>query len=462
MSFVETSFLVFLSVVFCLYHMGSFSLRVQNFLIFISSLYFYAWWDWRFLGLILATITAGYVAGMLLEKDYHRKLVLITSITFLLSILAYFKYANFFLESLESIVNALGFRFSLASWKIILPVGISFYTFQVISYLVDVDRKLVSAERSFITFGAFVCFFPQLVAGPIERASHLLAQFNQKRQLDEQKVRQAIFLIILGYFFKVGIADVVAPSVDAAFIVQQPSGWWTLLGTYGFAIQIYGDFLGYSLIAKGVALLFGIELIWNFNFPYWSTSIVEFWRRWHVSLSNWLRDYLYFSLGGSRSSLSATIRNLLITMVLGGLWHGASWAFVIWGLLHGVALAINHLQRAYSVPWIGNKVSGWLATCLIVYAGWFLFRVRSMEQARDMILALGNLEWYPAHTGVAITLATLSLVIWGIEYMQIRSDDRYWLINCNRFLSVILLSFIVTYTWIMHGFSETKFIYFQF
>ncbi|MDX2287565.1 MAG: MBOAT family O-acyltransferase [Hyphomicrobiaceae bacterium] len=461
MSFTEIAFFAFLPLVLALYHLFHDSLRIQNALIFVASLFFYGWWDWRFLSLFLLSIVVAYGVGRMIETSKHARVWLGAGIVVLVGILVTFKYANFFIDSFLVMLAQMGFSQSKFVLQIILPIGISFYTFQAIAYMVDVYRRDIRAERDFICFGAFIAFFPQLVAGPIERARDLLTQFHRRRTVTRRQVAEAIWLIVLGYFVKIGIADVLAPHVELAYSTRHASGWWVVLGTLAFALQIYGDFLGYSLIAKGVALLFGIELIWNFNFPYWATSLVDFWRRWHISLSNWLRDYIYVPLGGSRGSQGLYIRNLMLTMLLGGLWHGASWTFVLWGALHGVALGINHLIGRWPPAYGLASLAGWITTMSVVLVGWFLFRAGDSTLMLSMIGALGNFEWYPAHSGLLAMLVTLSGVIAALEWAEQRYG-RFFVLDWPAWPRAALTSLIVAYIVVVSQHTDVGFIYFQF
>jgi D-alanyl-lipoteichoic acid acyltransferase DltB (MBOAT superfamily) len=346
---------------------------------------------------------------------------------------------------------------------IVLPLGISFMTFQGIAYVVDVYRNEHEAERDLIKFLGFKAFFPQLIAGPIERASNLLDQFSKERTLDTEKVRRAVWLLIYGYALKIGVADSMAPIVNSLFVPEQPFGWSVVLGTVAFGLQIYGDFCGYSLIAKGAALLLGFELVWNFRFPYWATSIADFWRRWHVSLSQWLRDYLYIPLGGNRHGEFNTVRNLLITMALGGLWHGASWNFVAWGLLHGMALA---LWRALPVPGapssLGGRFAGWLVTMAIVFASWFLFRANSYDLLVGMLGALDNWEWAPVHRAATAAIAAVTIPLVAIEWLQQRRADDYVVWKLPRWAGYLCLAILALVSLALLQHHQTQFIYFQF
>jgi D-alanyl-lipoteichoic acid acyltransferase DltB (MBOAT superfamily) len=461
MSFVQAAFFAFLPITLFSFHVCASWPRLQNWILLIASLTFYAWWDWRFLGWLLLSVSLAYMAAIGIERTRWRGSILAAAIIALLAILGYFKYANFFVDSFAAVLRAAGIAVSPPTLHIILPIGISFYTFQAIAYIVDVYRGDIRAERDLVLFTTFKIFFPQLVAGPIERAAHLLPQIKKPSPVDGEMVDSAVWLMLLGYFMKIGIADVLAPHVELAFSASQPSGWWTLLGTYAFGLQIYGDFLGYSLIAKGVALLFGIELIWNFDFPYWSTTAIEFWRRWHISLSRWLRDYLYIPLGGSRGSEAATMRNLMLTMLLGGLWHGASWTFVLWGCLHGAALVINHICGAQAPQRPIGRILGWLATMFVVFAGWFLFRIGSMQQAHAMLSALSNMQWFPAHSDLAVTLISATLMVAALEFAQL-NGGRLFVLRWSPWARAVLYAGLCGYTVLVAQHVDTKFIYFQF
>jgi D-alanyl-lipoteichoic acid acyltransferase DltB (MBOAT superfamily) len=342
-----------------------------------------------------------------------------------------------------------------------LPLGISFMTFQGLAYVVDVWRGDHPAEYDLLKFLCFKTFFPQLIAGPIERAGHLLTQFGQRRTLDRDKVAQASWLLTYGYFLKLFAADGMAPIVDSLFVAQQPFAWSVVLGSVAFGVQIYADFCGYSLIAKGTALLLGFNLIWNFHFPYWSVSIREFWRRWHISLSQWLRDYLYIPLGGSRRGKYRNVANLLITMGLGGLWHGAAWNFVLWGLLHGVALAVWRILPVPAKPdtWFGRAV-GWAATMLIVFTGWFLFRARSFDLMAGMLSSLNNWEWAPVHSATLTAIVTVAVPIAVVESLSRRDD--FFVLTWPRWATHLMLSGLTMTCMVMLRHYQVQFIYFQF
>jgi len=425
MVFDSYAFLAFFALFFVAYHLLDRQFRAQNVVLLIASAFFYGWWDWRFLGLMFGSSSIDFFAARamsVLPDGGKRRAILFVSVGSNLLILAIFKYANFFADSLATGFDQLGIHASVPTLNVILPVGISFYTFQSISYAVDVWRREIEAEKRIVSYFAFVCCFPHLVAGPIQRASHLLTQINRPRLITSGNVREAAWLLAWGYFLKTCVSDSVAPIVGMAFKETQSSGWWTLIGTFAFAVQIYCDFNAYSLIARGLGWLLGIEFIWNFRQPYFSTSIQDFWRRWHISLSTWLRDYLYLPLGGSRLGSTRTYLNLMTTMTLGGLWHGASWNFALWGFLHGVALSIN---RAFSEaqPFKVPAPAGWAATMLVVGAGWLLFRSQSWAMTGAMFSSLGNLEWNSEHARAAMSLAAVVLPVVAVEIVQHRRGD---------------------------------------
>lgn len=333
MLFNSIDFLIFLPIVFVLYwFVFNINLKSQNLLILFSSYVFYGWWDYRFLSLIFLSTVVDYKIGLEIPKqnsEKNRKLLLWVSVLFNLSVLGFFKYYNFFVDSWISLLSTVGYDVkSVWTLNIILPVGISFYTFQTMSYTIDIYKKSLDPTKDFISFASFVSFFPQLVAGPIERASNLLPQILKKRDFKYEQKVQGLRLILFGMFKKVVIADSLAPLVDDIFSNYQDFGGGTLwLGAIYFSFQIYCDFSGYSDIAVGTSKLFGFELMSNFKFPYLSRNIGEFWRRWHISLSTWFRDYLYIPLGGRLEGKLKSFRNILLVFLVSGFWHGANWTF---------------------------------------------------------------------------------------------------------------------------------------
>lgn len=341
MLFNSFEFAIFLLIVFLLYwFVINKNIKCQNFLLLIASYFFYGYWDWRFLSLIFISSICDYLIGLNLPKSkskLQRKVLLFLSLVINLGFLGFFKYFNFFVDSFIDLFGYFGIHLNARSLNIILPVGISFYTFQTLSYTIDIYKNKLEPTKDIIAFFAFVSFFPQLVAGPIERAKNLLPQFTQPRQFDYQKAKDGMRQILWGLLKKIVIADKCAIYADRIFADYTNYNSPTLiLGVIYFAFQIYGDFSGYSDIAIGTARLFGFDLMKNFALPYFSRDIGEFWRRWHISLSTWFRDYVYIPLGGSRSSTIKQIRNIIITFTVSGLWHGANWTFVIWGFLNGL------------------------------------------------------------------------------------------------------------------------------
>ncbi len=400
MLFNSISFLIFLPIAFILYW-GLFkrSLKLQNIFLLIASYFFYGWWDYRFLALIAASTLVDYFIGKFLQKtenETQRKILLILSLVFNLGLLGFFKYYNFFIESWINSWANLGVEMHLSSLNIILPVGISFYTFQTLSYTIDVYRRKIEPTLNIINFSVFVAFFPQLVAGPIERAKHLLPQFSKKRIFKEERAISGIHLILWGLFKKIVIADSCAIYVNAIFNDYENMNSVTLLlGAFYFTFQIYGDFSGYSDIAIGTGRLFGFDLMRNFNFPYFSRNIAEFWRRWHISLSTWFRDYLYIPLGGSRGSKWQQVRNVFIIFLVSGFWHGANWTFVIWGGLHALfflPLLLGDQNRKHLNQVAENKLLPsfrellqMLFTFGLTCFAWIFFRADSLGDAVNFI-----------------------------------------------------------------------------
>jgi alginate O-acetyltransferase complex protein AlgI len=353
MLFNSIDFAIFLPVVFMLYwFVTNRNLKLQNLLVVVASYVFYGWWDWRFLSLIVFSTLVDFWVGIGLhreQKHSKRKALLFTSIIVNLGFLGFFKYFNFFLENFRTAFSFFGTEINASSLNIILPVGISFYTFQTLSYSIDLYRRKLEPTRDFIAFSAFVSFFPQLVAGPIERATNLLPQFYAKRRFNYAMAVDGMRQILWGLFKKVVIADRCAEYVNDIFANSADYTGSTLaLGALFFAFQIYGDFSGYSDIAIGTSRLFGFNIMRNFHFPYFSRDMAEFWRRWHISLSTWFRDYVYIPLGGSRVNKATQIRNTLIIFVVSGFWHGANWTFIFWGLLNAlyiIPLILNNANR---------------------------------------------------------------------------------------------------------------------
>lgn len=388
MLFNSLEFAVFLPVVYALYWLLSkYGYQVQNIVLLGASYFFYGWWDWRFLGLIIFSSLVDYGVGLALtntNQPKRRKWWLILSLSVNLGLLLFFKYFNFFVDSFTQAFSLLGFTFNSTQLSIILPVGISFYTFQTLSYTIDIYRNKITPTRNLLSFCCFVSFFPQLVAGPIERASHLLPQFHQKRTFDYDQTINGLRQLLWGLFKKIVIADSCANYVNNIFENSAHyDGSTLLLGAFFFAIQIYGDFSGYSDIAIGTAKFFGIRLSQNFANPYFAHNIADFWRRWHISLTNWFRDYVYIPLGGNRGSHWEKVRNLFLVFLLSGLWHGANWTFVAWGTLHATFfLPLIFSPSPSSLN--ANRLVVILKVCFtfsITTLAWIFFRAENMTQA---------------------------------------------------------------------------------
>lgn len=357
--------------------------RAQNHFLVAASWFFYGWWDWRFLGLIVGSTALDFVCGLALEHfrtGGRRKIVLATSLTLNLAVLGFFKYFGFFADSAVAVLDAMGFAADRPTLEILLPVGISFYTFQSMSYSVDVYRRRIPACRRWDEFALYIAFFPQLVAGPIERAERLLPQIAAPRVLTRQRLRLGVWWILLGFVQKLVVADNLAVLVPRGFDNPAEAGFvgvW--ISAVAFAFQIYGDFAGYTSIARGTACLLGFDLMRNFRQPYFATGPGDFWRRWHISLSEWIRDYLYIPLGGSRRGAARTSLNLMLVMGLAGLWHGAAWTFVFWGLLHGAWLVAARLSAGLGLA-LPRPVAAVL-TFHAVLVGWIFFRADSASDA---------------------------------------------------------------------------------
>ena len=472
MLFNSVEFLLFLPTVFILYwFVFNKSLKIQNLLILVSSYVFYGWWDYRFLSLIFLSTIVDYIIGLNIPKqdsDKKQKFLLWCSVLFNLSVLGFFKYYNFFVDSWIDLFSSVGYEIkSVWTLNIILPVGISFYTFQTMSYTIDIYRKKLEPTKDFISFASFVSFFPQLVAGPIERASNLLPQILKKRSFKYEQGIQGFRLIIWGMFKKVVIADSLAPIVDGTFNNYQDFGGGTLwMGAIYFGFQIYCDFSGYSDIAIGTSKLFGFELMSNFKFPYFSRNIGEFWRRWHISLSTWFRDYLYIPLGGSKHGKLRSIRNIFVIFLVSGFWHGANWTFIVWGVYHSILFLPSFLfntNRNYTSSIIGeNSFLPTLKellqvgiTFLLVSIGWVFFRSENINNSFKFLNQIftdfslkSEFEW--------LNIYLLCFII--IEFL-IRKNERLK----EKYFNYDWIVFSILMILILDKFgSISNFIYFQF
>lgn len=390
MLFNTSTFFVFLVLTFLFYWKAAqYSKKTSQLILLIASYIFYGWWDWRFLILIIVSSAADFTIGRVLfkiQKATSRKLLLLTSLIINLGILFFFKYFNFFIDSFQALTG-IDAETSWSSINIILPVGISFYTFQTLSYTIDIYRRRIQPTQSALAFFTFVAFFPQLVAGPIERAKHLIPQFEQKTAFSYKQATSGLKLMLWGLFKKMVIADQLAKIVNIVYAQPEQYGSWTIiLATFLFAYQIYCDFSGYSDIAIGTARLFGIELMTNFKTPYLSKSFREFWRRWHISLSTWFRDYVYIPLGGNRGNSVLWVRNIMITFIVSGLWHGANVTFLIWGALQGLLLVAERYLLSTNNPL--NKFKqffGWLTTYVVIGLSWLPFRAESFHHLQTLV-----------------------------------------------------------------------------
>lgn len=447
--------------------------KPQNLLLLVASYFFYATFGWRFVGLLLLSTVTDFTVGRVLERttqESRRRAYFACSLVVNLGVLGFFKYYNFFSDEGTRAFAHLGFHLAPPVLHVLLPVGISFYTFHGISYTFDVFRRRIEACHDPVAFAVFVSFFPQLVAGPIGRAHIQLPQIvHERRRPNAEQVGRALSLILLGLFKKVAIADVLAPYVDTIF--GNPAGQGSIslvLGTYAFALQIYGDFSGYSDIARGCAWLLGVNLPENFNQPYLSRSITEFWRRWHISLSSWLRDYLYVPLGGNRRGSVATYRNLMITMLLGGLWHGAATTFIVWGGLHGLYLAVERRFRD-SAALDADRAWRWqrdlvptLITLQFVCLAWVFFRSTSASAALHYLSGIAHLRSGPIDTNLVATLLFAVVVLVLIDFAQRIALDHTVLTRLNPVSQGAVYGAMVTAVVVASGGTPVPFIYFRF
>ena len=469
MLFNSIEFAFFLPIVFTIYwFVFNKSLKIQNGFLLYASYYFYFWWDWRFLSLIALSTIVDYIVGLRIESSHEqhiRKRWLQLSLGVNLGILGFFKYYNFFIESWVNAFAAMGYEMSPFTLQIILPVGISFYTFQTLSYSIDIYRKKLKPTKDFIAFAAFVSFFPQLVAGPIERARNLLPQFKMKRVLEDKMILPAINMILWGLFKKIGIADRIAPYVNEVFSKSEIySSIPVLIAVSLFAVQIYCDFSGYSDIARGVAALFGFRLMENFRSPYLALSLNDFWHRWHISLSTWFRDYVYIPLGGNRVGSFKRDRNILITFGLSGLWHGANWTFLVWGLIHGIALLVESRvsKLQFFKQHLSVKVVKWCLTMLVVNLAWVFFRADDLTHAFSM---LGTIMTLSLPAGFSETLATQSPLFMLINIFVILiaiGKNVLFSIKTRVGDSLAITYVLIILIYLLGTSGEQDFIYFQF
>ncbi|MEQ8478624.1 MAG: MBOAT family O-acyltransferase [Fulvivirga sp.] len=483
MLFNSIDFAIFLPIVFAFYwFVVNRNLKLQNVLIVAASYIFYGWWDWRFLSLILFSTVIDYSIGRLLrtqENITKRKALLWTSILVNLGFLAFFKYYNFFLDNFITAFSLFGTPINAQGLNIILPVGISFYTFQTLSYTIDVYKKRLEPTKDFIAFTAFVSFFPQLVAGPIERATNLLPQFNKKRVFEYNKAVDGLRQILWGLFKKIVIADNSAQIANEIFNNSDDFPGSTLvLGAIFFTFQIYGDFSGYSDIAIGTSRLFGFNLKQNFAFPYFSRDIAEFWRRWHISLSTWFRDYLYIPLGGSRGGTWVKVRNTFAIFIISGFWHGANWTFIVWGTLNALyflpLLLLNKNRMNTNTVAQGKLLPSFkefyqiVLTFSTIILTWIFFRAENIDHALNYLSRIfsKSLFSFPNFQLMELAFYTLFMISIFMVIEWLGRNKQYALENSSNIKSNYLryglyLAIVITIM-AMGNFNQNEFIYFQF
>lgn len=477
MLFNSIDFALFLPIVFILYwFVFNKKLKYQNILILVASYVFYGWWDWRFLSLLLFSSIVDYSIGLQMDKTSNlksRKLLLFLSLLVNLGLLGFFKYYNFFIDNFTTAFTFFGGTIQPNSLSIILPVGISFYTFQTLSYTIDIYRQKLEPTKDFIGFAAFVAFFPQLVAGPIERATNLLPQFFKKREFNKDEAIIGVKQIIWGLFKKIVIADNCAQFANEIFANHTSFSSATLiLGVIYFSFQIYCDFSGYSDIAIGTARLFNFKLMVNFRYPYFSRDIAEFWRRWHISLTTWFRDYVYIPIGGSRVTRTKQIRNVFIVFIVSGFWHGANWTFIVWGAINAlffIPLLLSNKNRVNTDTIAANSVfptfreitSLFITYCIALF-GWVFFRATSIKTAFEYIEAIFKGDFSIEMLRLerfSFELLPLILILLGIEWFSRNSEFPL----CSAKPSYIKVGVVIIMILVFGSFSIAQdFIYFQF
>lgn len=480
MSFISLDFAVFLPIVFLFYWVFKSYRKFQNLIILAASYVFYGFWDYRFLSLIVFSTLVDFIIGKSIYRSKSKKKLLLSlSILVNIGLLLVFKYYNFFIDSLNSTFVLFGYPLNISAAEIVLPVGISFYTFQTLSYTIDIYRNRLEPTRSLIDFAAFVAFFPQLVAGPIERAKNLLPQFGIKRVFSYPMAIQGLRQLLWGLLKKMVIADNLANIVDQVYISSiDYNGSTYFLATLLFSIQIYADFSGYSDIAIGTAKLFGFKLMKNFNFPYFSRNIGEFWRRWHISLSTWFRDYVYIPMGGSHNGKSKTIRNLTIVFIISGLWHGANFTFITWGLYHVVLfipLFLTSANRKYTssisprndIPSLSVFLRI-LLTFTLVSLGWIFFRSENIAQSLSIFNEIFSTSLFNpiqinglfAYTPIFCIIIIVFVFEWLSRDTEFALDSRFELLP--KYARWITYMSIISFIGLFSSSSTEDFIYFQF
>lgn len=475
MVFNSISFFIFFVIFFFVYWQlnNKANIKIRNLFTIIASYLFYGLWDWRFLSLIFLSSIIDYTIGIYLgkfKKELHRKLLIYTSIVVNLGILGFFKYFNFFIDSLNHLTGIFSIQLHTSTLEILLPVGISFYTFQTLSYSIDVYKRRLEPTKDVLSFFSFVSFFPQLVAGPIERASHLLQQFEIKKTFCYKTCVSGLRLMLWGYFKKIVIADNFSVLSDQIFNADSTniSGLTVWAGALFFALQIYADFSAYSDIAIGLSRMLGYDLMKNFATPYFSSSFGEFWQRWHISLSTWFRDYVYIPMGGSRKGLSRTHINVFITFLLSGLWHGAHINFVLWGSLHGIVLIVEK-----QIPYKLNRVFATPLVLILVVLFWIPFRAVSFDQLQNMTSGLINFSTYSLAQVQELTsefsfnrllaLGIFTFVYFIIEFNMQLKDFSEWIDGKHQIIRYFVYYLLIIILFLIGNFSiKPSFIYFQF
>lgn len=477
MQFNSTDFALFFVAFFFLYwNVTKNNLKAQNLLILISSYVFYAWWDYRFLFLLIFSTLLDYITGLKIHQSSSkvRTFWLVISVAVNLGFLGLFKYYNFFIESFATVLSSVGFQPNIWTLNVILPVGISFYTFHGLSYVFDIYNKKIEPTKNFIDYAVFVSFFPLLVAGPIERATHLLPQVKAKRVFDYKKSIDGLRQILWGLFKKIVIADNCATFVNVIFSNHEAyNGSTLLLGAVFFAFQIYGDFSGYSDIALGIARLLGFDLIRNFAFPYFSRDIAEFWRRWHISLSSWFRDYLYLPLGGSKGNLTVKIRNIFIIFLVSGFWHGANWTFIVWGSLNALyfipLLILGKNRENLNIVAEGRllpSVKEFLqitSTFFLTVIAWIFFRADNVGMAYDYISEIFSMSIFSVPQILPKKLIATLFLFYFVEWIQRDKQHplQFETLQIPKFVRWAIYYAIVGMLF-FYGGDEQGFIYFQF
>lgn len=441
---------------------------MRNMLLLVASYYFYMNWEPAYALLLLTSTIVTYLAALGIEhfeEKNKKKICLISSLILNLSILFLFKYFNFFATNIETALQANGLAMEIPKFHLLLPVGISFYTFQALGYSIDVYRGTVKVERNFPRYALFVSFFPQLVAGPIERSNNLLPQFKQQHRFNYDAVMAGVRLMIWGYFMKLVLADRCGIYVDTIFNnIDKHNGGSYLVASLLFPFQIYGDFAGYSLIAIGVAQVLGFHLMENFHRPYFASTIGEFWHRWHISLSTWFKDYVYIPLGGNRVGKLHNYFNLLVTFVVSGIWHGANWTFLCWGCLHGIFLCLEKALGIGKIQYSGfKKFYHWAITFILVCFAWILFRANNMSDAVSVVIGiLTNIDTpkpeYANFIAIGLALTVLFIKDFSDEFKwKIRvAESKSWLVR--HIYLILMIAYIILFG-VLGG---DQFIYFQF